>query len=247
VNNVPADQDRNQPSGEALTPLRITRFDLVQRVAHWSNALLFGILMLTALPLYFSSVESLVGRHLLIAEIHLWAGLVLPVPLVVSLLGPWGARMRRDIRRISRWTKDEVRWLWRAGWKAPRITDKFNPGQKINAIFVAGAMVVMLGTGLILKWFNVVPVDWRQGATFVHEVLAFAIFIVVIGHIGFAVTHRDALRAMVRGWVPETWARKHAPGWLEEEREADALRTPKTVRGVESRAEATAGSRGDRP
>ena len=49
----------------------------------------------------------------------------------------------------------------------------------------------MLGTGLILKWFNVVPVDWRQGATFVHEVLAFAIFIVVIGHIGFAVTHRD--------------------------------------------------------
>jgi formate dehydrogenase subunit gamma len=153
--------------------------------------------------------------------------------------------MRRDIRRISRWTEDEVRWLWRLGRNAPQITDKFNPAQKLNAIFVAGAIVVMLGTGLILKWFNVFPVNWREGATFVHEVLGLAIFIVVIGHIGFALTHRDALRSMVRGWVPEAWARKHAPRWLHEEREGVALRRRKTVRSVESRADATADPRGD--
>ncbi len=244
---MPASADRSQPSGKALTPLRITRFDLVQRVAHWANAVLFGILMLTALPLYFSSVERLVGRHLLIAEIHLWAGVALPFPLVVSVLGPWGARMRRDIRRINRWTADEVRWLWRLGRNAPQITDKFNPAQKLNAIFVAGAIVVMLGTGLILKWSDVFPVNWREGATFVHEVLALAIFIVVIGHIGFALTHADALRSMLRGWVPEAWAKKHAPRWLREEREGVALRRRKTVRSVESRADATADSPGDLP
>src|SRR5271165_6135701 len=71
--------------------VRILRFDRVQRSAHWANAVLFGILMLTALPLYFGSLAGVVGRRHTVAEIHLWAGLVLPVPVIVSLIGPWGA------------------------------------------------------------------------------------------------------------------------------------------------------------
>jgi formate dehydrogenase subunit gamma len=194
---------------------RILRFDRVQRAAHWANATLFGILMLTALPLYFGSVEKVVGRHVLIAAIHLWAGVALPVPLLVSLIGPWGARMRRDVRRMSVWTAGEIRWL-RNPVNAPPVVDKYNPGQKLNAIFVAGSIVVMLGTGAMLKWFGLFPVSWRSGATFVHELLSWAIFFVVIGHIGFAVTHGDALRAMFRGWVTESWAQRNAPAWLEE-------------------------------
>jgi cytochrome b subunit of formate dehydrogenase len=50
----------------------------------------------------------------------------------------------------------------------------------------------------------------------VHDVFAFAIFAVVIGHIIMALTHRDALRSMFTGWVSESWARKHAPSWLNE-------------------------------
>jgi formate dehydrogenase subunit gamma len=50
----------------------------------------------------------------------------------------------------------------------------------------------------------------------VHDVFAFAIFAVVIGHIIMALTHRDALRSMFTGWVSESWARKHAPSWLKE-------------------------------
>src|SRR5208282_6512954 len=95
--------------------------------------------------------------------------------------------------------------------------DKFNPGQKLNALFTAGAIVVMLGTGSILKWYRFFPLDWRTGATFVHDVLALLIFIVVFGHIAFALTHRDALRSIFRGWVTESWARRHASGWLKEE------------------------------
>ena len=182
--------------------------------------MLFGILILTALPLYFGSLERLVGRHVLLAEIHLWAGVALPVPIVVSLLGPWGARMRADVRRINHWTASEVRWLRSLGRDAPAMTDKFNPGQKLNAIFVAGSIVVMLGSGAVLKWFGLFPVSWRTGATLVHEVLAFAVVIVVVGHIGFALTHRESLRSMVKGWVTEAWAARHAPGWLGEQRAA---------------------------
>ena len=51
------------------------------------------------------------------------------------------------------------------GRKAPQVVDKFNPGQKLNAIFIGAAIVVMLATGAMLKWFRFFPVDWRTGAT----------------------------------------------------------------------------------
>jgi formate dehydrogenase subunit gamma len=199
---------------------RILRFDRVQRAAHWANALLFAILMLTALALYFPSISEMVGRRALVANIHVWTGVVLPAPIVISLLGPWGRRMRRDLRRINVWTKDEVAWLRALGYRAPKVTDKFNPGQKLNAIFVGGSIVVMLATGFVLKWFRFFPVSWRTGATFVHDVFALAIFAVVFGHILFAVTHRDSLRSMFKGWVSESWAARHASEWLQEEKAA---------------------------
>lgn len=203
-------------------PLRLLRFDRVQRAAHWANAILFFILILTALPLYFGSLERVVGRHLLIEEIHVWSGIALPVPLLVSLVGPWGVRMRRDVRRFNRWTAGEVQWLRSLGGARDVLLDKFNPGQKLNAIFVGGAIVVMLGTGVIMHWFGLFPVSWRTGATFVHEVLAWIVVVVVVGHILMALTHWDALRSMVRGWVTLPWAERHAPRWAAEELAAAA-------------------------
>ncbi|MHB1584299.1 MAG: cytochrome b/b6 domain-containing protein [Acidimicrobiales bacterium] len=204
------------PAGTASSSVRLLRFDRVQRAAHWANALLFGILIATALPLYFASVERLVGRHVLVAQVHLWAGIALPVPLLVSLVGPWGTRMRRDLRRLNRWTVDEVRWLRTLGRHGGGEADKFNPGQKLNAAFVGGSIVVMLGTGVILEWFGLFPVSWRTGATFVHEVLSFVIVVVVVGHVVMALAHPGSLRSMVGGWVSEGWAARYAPGWLAE-------------------------------
>jgi len=202
---------------------RIVRFDSVQRSAHWANALLFGILMLTALPLYFGSIGELVGRRHLIAQIHLWTGVVLPLPILISLIGPWGARMRRDARRINRWTKEEIRWLRTFG-RSPTPLDKFNPGQKLNALFTVGVIVVMLLTGSMLQWFRFFPVTWRTGATFVHDIFAFAIFAVVLGHIAFALTHRDAMRSIIKGWVTDRWVASHAQAWQDEMKAADTER-----------------------
>ena len=192
------------------------RFDATERAVHWLTAALFAVLTATALALYFPSIALLVGRRELIARIHLWAGLALPVPLVVALAGPWGAGLRRDLRRIDLWTGDELRWLRSLGRNAPRVVDKFNPGQKLNAIFVGSAAVVLLASGAVLQWFGLFPLGWRTGATFVHDVVALLAVVVVRGHVGVAVTHRDALRAMIRGWVTVPWARRHASGWLHE-------------------------------
>jgi formate dehydrogenase subunit gamma len=222
----PPDQRTGVRSDSNTAGGRLLRFDRVERAAHWINALLFAILMATALPLYFTGVEALVGRRELIVQIHTWSGIALPVPLIISLAGSWGARFRRDVRRINEWMSEETRWLRGLGRDRLPELDKFNPGQKLNALFIAGSIAVMLGTGIILKWVRFFPLGWRTGATFVHDVLAAAIFIVVLGHIAFAVTHRDALRSMFKGWVTESWAARHAPQWLLEEQAAVAAPDP---------------------
>ncbi|HEX5268634.1 MAG TPA: cytochrome b/b6 domain-containing protein [Acidimicrobiales bacterium] len=194
----------------------LARFDLLERILHWTTAAMFAVLMLTAVPLYLGSVSSIIGRRALVADIHTWTGVALPAPLVASLVGPWGRRLRADVRRFSRWSDQELRWLRTLGRQGVTRMGKFNPGQKLNAVFVAGSIVVMLGTGAILRWFGPFPVSWRTGATFVHDVLATAIFVVVAGHVTFALTHRDALKSMFTGRISRRWARRHAPAWLDE-------------------------------
>jgi formate dehydrogenase subunit gamma len=221
---------RTGPPGDDR--LRLLRFDGVQRTAHWATATLFGILIVTALPLYFGSIATSLGSRQLLIDIHVWTGLVLPVPVVASLLGPWGQRMRRDAHRARYWTRDEVRWLWEAGRAdGSRVVDKYNPAQKLNMIFTAGAIVVMLATGCILHWFGVFPVSWRAGATFVHDTMAFLIVIVIACHVTFACTHPSALRSMFTGRITRGWAKRHAPGWLDE-LDAGKTRPADPVRGA---------------
>ena len=198
----------------------LLRFDRIERFAHWINSALFALLMLTALPLYFVQVEALVGRRALVAEIHTWTGILLPVPLLISLGGSWGARLRADVRQFNLWTRDELRWLRSFGRIHINEMGKFNPGQKLNALFIGSSIVVMFGTGFMLRWFNFFPLSWRTGATFVHDALAAAIVVVVAGHISLALGHREALKSMFTGRISEEWASTHARRWLADEKGA---------------------------
>jgi formate dehydrogenase subunit gamma len=203
------------PDVKPRTDAPLLRFDRVERTVHWVNATLFGVLMLTGAALYAGPVSTLVGHRELVRTIHVYSGLALPIPLLVGILGRRGARLRADLGRLNRWSRDDARWF-RRGRRANVALGKFNPGQKLNAAFIAGAAVVMLGTGSIMKWFALFPLDWRTGATFVHDWFAFGIWIAVLGHIAFAVRDGDALDGMIGGTVPAAWARKKAPLWYEE-------------------------------
>ncbi len=195
----------------------LLRFDSIERIVHWMSALLFTVLILTAAPLYFVQVERIVGRRALIADIHTWTGILLPLPLLVALSGSWGSGLRADIRRFNYWTMGELKWLRTFGANPGLQLGKFNPGQKMNAIFVGSSMLVMFCTGFVLKWFNFFPLSWRTGATFVHDIFAGAIVVVITGHVAFALANREALKSMITGRISEPWASKHAPRWLAEE------------------------------
>jgi formate dehydrogenase subunit gamma len=199
----------------------IARFDRVERAAHWANAALFGIVMLTGSILYIGQLSVLVGNRQVVRFIHVYCGLAIPVAFLVAYFPRWGQRLRRDFSRINRWTKDDKRWLRTFGRDKEVKLGKFNAGQKLNAAFVVGAAVVMVGTGAIMHWFEPFPVDIRTGATFVHDWFAFLVWIAVLGHIWFAFKDPEALKAMWRGTISARWARLHRPRWYEETTRGD--------------------------
>jgi formate dehydrogenase subunit gamma len=200
----------------------LIRFDRVERVVHWTNAALFGILVVTGAALYLEPLGALIGRRALVEDIHVYTGLALPVPVVLALVGPWGRALRADLRRFNRWSKSDRLWL-RAALRSGSARrqemavlriGKFNAGQKLNASFVAGAGLVMLGTGVIMRWYHPWPLNWRTGATFVHDWLSLAVGLVILGHIWMAVSDRDALRSMFTGRISKVWGKRHAPAWV---------------------------------
>jgi formate dehydrogenase subunit gamma len=203
---------------EDRTPAAIPRFDRVERAAHWTTAALFGVLMLTGAVLYAGPFSALFGRRELFRQVHTYAGLLLPVPVLVALAGRWGGRLRGDLGRLNRWSRDDARWLRRRNRVQPDRVDlgKFNPGQKLSATFFGAAIVVMLATGTIMHWFEPFPTDLRTGATFVHDWFALGIWLAVLGHIYFAIRDPIALRGMTQGDVTPYWARTERPAWYRE-------------------------------
>jgi formate dehydrogenase subunit gamma len=215
---------------------RLVRFDGVERVAHWLTALLFLALIFTGASLYVPALVGFVGRRALVVRIHIDCGLALPLPLLVSLAGSWGKGLRADLRRLNRWGSNDRRWFWAVRHHEPTVdipTGKFNAGQKLNAAFVLGVMVVMLMTGSIMRWVYLWPLPWRTGATFVHDVVAYLLVAVVIGHIAMALAHPPALRSIFTGRVTRAWAKRHASLWLDEI-EGDDGRSKRRARRIDA-------------
>jgi formate dehydrogenase subunit gamma len=204
------------PPVDSVVGREVVRFDRTERLLHWANAVLFLTLIATGFTLYIGQLSVLVGRRVLVKDVHVVSGLLLPVPLVLAYAGRWRDGLRRDVRRLARWSTDDRRWLLSLGREGRTRLGKFNAGQKLNAAFVLGTIPVMLATGGILRWFEPFSDDWRTGATFVHDWTALAVLVVVVGHILTALVQPHALGGMVRGRVPARHAERHHPRWWAE-------------------------------
>ena len=178
---------------------RLLRFDRVERALHWANAVLFFVLLATAAALFVDPISTWIGRRALVRDVHVVSGLLLPVPWLLAFTVGRTPLLLADRRRLDRWTAEDWRWLRSLGRDPYARVDKFNPGQKLNAALVAGSIPVMLGTGVIMRWFEPFPLDWRRGATFVHDWLAVVLFALIVGHVVLALAHPARLRAMWSG------------------------------------------------
>jgi formate dehydrogenase subunit gamma len=194
----------------------IHRFSRPERALHWATAVCVLTAAVTGLVLYVGPLTAAVGRRNLVKDVHVVAGLAMPVPLVLAYAGRWRASLRADIRRLGRWTAADRRWLLSRGREATDEVGKFNAGQKANAAFVLGMIVLMMATGSIMRWPEPIPLTYRTGATFVHDWTAIATWLVVAGHILISLSDPGSLRGMVTGWVTRLWAEDRHPRWAAE-------------------------------
>ncbi|MFC7729377.1 cytochrome b/b6 domain-containing protein [Actinomadura keratinilytica] len=200
---------------------RLLRFTRAERWVHHATALLMLACLVTALLLYVPALSSAVGRRDLIRPLHTWCGFALPVPVLVGLLS---RAFRADLRRLNRFGPHDGEWLRRADRRAVRRVGgldrgvvpvgKFNAGQKLNAAFTAGAILVMLGTGAMLAFPGPWPVHWRTGATFVHDWLFLVVAVVTAGHLWYALRDRGRSPASPPGTSTGRGRRATTPpGW----------------------------------
>ncbi|MHB1987873.1 MAG: cytochrome b/b6 domain-containing protein [Acidimicrobiales bacterium] len=174
------------------------RFDLNERLVHWSTALLLVTLIVTGTILYVPSLMLKVGHRATLVNIHVIAGLGLAAPLFIGLAGPWRGALARDLGRLDRWKTIDFDYF-RHGARHRSPADKFNGGQKLSAAVFAGAMAAMILTGIVMRWSPPLPNNWAAGATLVHDTLYLVLFALVIGHVAMALSRPAQLRAMVTG------------------------------------------------
>lgn len=199
-------------------PAELTRFSRTERIVHGAIGVLVVVLMATAAALYLGPVSVLVGHRQVVATVHAWSGLALPVPVLVGLVS---VAYRTDLGRLNRFAPGDARWLRsRRERRSDAEVGKFNAGQKLNTSLSAGALVVLLGTGVLMYWPSLVGLSYRTGATFVHDVVGSALTLLVLGHIYKAMQDREALRGAWTGRVSAAWARRHHPVWAAEVRAA---------------------------
>ncbi len=200
----------------------LARFDGVERAVHWSTAVLMLVLLFTGSVLYVPTLALLVGHRAIVENVHVVSGLALLVPLLIGVLGPWRRRLVADLRRFDRWGREDFDWFRRPSRRLDLPRGKFNGGQKAEAAFLGGGMVVMLATGVIMRFAPSRLVTLATGATLVHDVGYIAIFVAVALHIFVALGRTEQLKSMFTGRITRAWASRNAQLWLEE-MEADTL------------------------
>jgi formate dehydrogenase subunit gamma len=194
----------------------IERFDKVERAVHWSTAILMLELIVTGAILYLPTLALAVGHRGFIETLHVYSGIALVVPITVGVAGPWREKLVADLRRFDRWTKADWDWFHRKERRSGAPAGKFNGGQKAEAAFVGGGIIVMLATGVLMRFAPASWINWQQGATLVHDVGFFAIGVGVAGHIYYALSRPEQLKSMLSGTIPRAWATKNTPAWVAE-------------------------------
>ncbi|MFE7165892.1 cytochrome b/b6 domain-containing protein [Streptomyces sp. NPDC057616] len=205
------------PRPESQLDGRVRRFSTAERMVHRVTGYLMLVCLASAACLYLGPLAQLVGRRHLLVTLHEWTGITLPLPFLLGLLS---AEFRADLRRLNRFAVYDRQWLRavRRRRTAPeaRPAGKFNAGQKLYAGWLAGAVLVMAFTGLLMWFTGLLPFISRTSAIFIHDLLAWAITFVILGHMRRAFADPEARLGMRTGHVSRAWAERHHSRWLRE-------------------------------
>lgn len=198
-------------------PRMLPRFTRAERWVHRSTAALTAVLAVTGAVLYYEPFALEVGRRPLVEGVHVTAGLLFPLPMLLGLI--LSRPLRDDVRRMNRLSHVDWTWLRRRDRRTAQLpVGKFNGGQKLAAAVVAGASLVLFGTGILLlaPVRLDLPDGVREGATITHDLFTFGILVLLAGHLWQAFRHPEARAALRTGVVDRDYAEIQHPAWVRE-------------------------------
>ena len=198
-------------------PARVRRFDLTERLLHWTHASGFLLMLATGLILYLPSLSTWISRRNLVKNVHIWTAVAWAVAIALIFLLGDRRRLLEDWREAETLDRDDRRWL--IGRRAPQ--GKFNAGQKLNVIVTVAFALLFALSGFFLWLGERDHTFLFDGTGTVHDVLTFVSLAVLVGHLYLAVIHpstRHALRGITTGEVDEAWAARHHAKWLDTQR-----------------------------
>jgi formate dehydrogenase subunit gamma len=196
----------------------ILRYNLNERVMHWIAALAYGYVLLTGLAFYSPHlywIATVLGGAPTSRFWHPWLGTL----FVASLF--WMLRVWRGDMRITeadrKWGEQMPHYIRNEDEELPPI-DRFNLGQKYFFWAMLGAGVILLLSGVVL-WFPELIAWSLRGLRYASILLHVASALVTIGlfiihvYMGTAMV-RGGFTSIIRGEVSHGWARTHHRLWF---------------------------------
>ncbi len=199
--------------------IKILRFTLNQRVAHWCTAILFVTLALTGIIL-------LLGRNLLIPMFGLegFGYIAVAAKTLHDYLGPAFAVsllfvFLLFVRDNFLSPKIDMQWLMKGGGMFGKhaSADRYNLGEKgwfWIAVLVGGTIIV---SGLVLDF----PIFGQTRATMefylvIHGIAALIMIVASFGHIYMGTAALEGtFEVMQTGYCDSNWAKEHHDLWYE--------------------------------
>ena len=214
--------------------IKILRFTLNQRVAHWSTAILFVLLSLTGIIL-------LLGRSLLLPLMghEAFSFIVSATRTLHNYLGPAFAvslifLFVLFIRGNAISLKLDLDWIMKGGGLLGKHASSgcYNAGEKgwfWMAVLVGGTIV---GSGLVLD-FPLFGLD-RTSMEFylvIHGIAALIMIIASFGHIYMGtIAMEGAFEVMQTGYCDSNWAKEHHDLWYENVKDSGGM-VPQQTQG----------------
>jgi len=195
----------------------IERFSTSERVLHWIVTASFFTLLLTGLGLYstlFNGYFSLFGGGQNAILIHKISGVLFFLSSLYMFFNH-----QKDVTGFD---QDDKKWVTERGGYLSRNAShfnigKYNPGQKLFAIFIAAATLVLGVTGLFIWAPTMFPRWIVQLSLMAHGLMFVCSIMFVVVHVYLAtIGNPGTIEAMLYGNVRSLWARKHHPKWYRE-------------------------------
>jgi formate dehydrogenase subunit gamma len=199
---------------------RVLRYSFHERLVHWLAAFSYVYLLLTGLAFWspwLFWIAVVLGGPTISRELHPWVGLIF-VFATLLMYAMWGRQMHETESDKEFW--HALGHYIRNEDELVPSADRFNAGQKLLFWGFFWCGILLLLSGLILWFTQMVPWNLRYlryFAVIVHPIcglLTIGLFIVHV-YMGTAM-ERGAFGSVIRGDVSIGWAKRYHRVWYEQ-------------------------------